>query len=238
MKNVDSLRIPIDILNREIHKNGFEVRPTFRYKCKRCKKEFQDKPLKAVNAIDDVEPEEMPDIKESELECDVCQGTEFAEPNYKNRKVVMNLIDKYQNNNNQKLMHLSKMVERDMDIADMAHLLLLKKYEKTDGAFRQSRLQEIIRVSPAQVVFIADPDGNIGYDDQGNAVYFCPEHRTDDRVLRERNAISDRPPACPKCGFECLPCADGSPCALVWLSVFPVGSFCGIRSIPTSRTGL
>ena len=39
-KTVDALRIPIDVLNREIHRNGFEITPVFRYRCKRCKKDY------------------------------------------------------------------------------------------------------------------------------------------------------------------------------------------------------
>ena len=31
--NIDSLRIPIETLNREIFKNGFEITEKFKYKC-------------------------------------------------------------------------------------------------------------------------------------------------------------------------------------------------------------
>ena len=43
--NVDALRIPIETLNREIFKNGFEVTEKFKYKCKNCGKEFDLKPV-------------------------------------------------------------------------------------------------------------------------------------------------------------------------------------------------
>ena len=42
--NIDSLRIPIETLNREIFKNGFEITEKFKYKCTVCAKEFQYKP--------------------------------------------------------------------------------------------------------------------------------------------------------------------------------------------------
>ena len=42
---VDSLRVPIDVLNREVLRNGFEILPYFRYECKNCGKEYHNKPL-------------------------------------------------------------------------------------------------------------------------------------------------------------------------------------------------
>ena len=43
--NIDALRIPIETLNREMFKNGFEVVEKWKYQCNNCKKEFQYKPL-------------------------------------------------------------------------------------------------------------------------------------------------------------------------------------------------
>lgn len=43
--NIDALRIPIEALNREIFKNGFEIKEKFKWKCNDCQKEFQYKPI-------------------------------------------------------------------------------------------------------------------------------------------------------------------------------------------------
>ncbi len=43
--NIDALRIPIETINREMFKNGFEVVEKFKYKCNNCSKEFQYPPL-------------------------------------------------------------------------------------------------------------------------------------------------------------------------------------------------
>ena len=43
--NIDALRIPIETLNREMFKNGFEVVEKWKYKCNNCGKEFQYKPI-------------------------------------------------------------------------------------------------------------------------------------------------------------------------------------------------
>ena len=44
--NIDAIRIPIETLNRELFKNGFEVVERFKYKCENCGKEFDYKPIK------------------------------------------------------------------------------------------------------------------------------------------------------------------------------------------------
>ena len=44
--NIDAIRIPVETLNREIFKNGFEVVERFKYKCTNCSKEFDYKPIK------------------------------------------------------------------------------------------------------------------------------------------------------------------------------------------------
>jgi len=44
--NIDALRIPIEAINREMFKNGFDVAEKFQYKCTNCHKEFMYKPLK------------------------------------------------------------------------------------------------------------------------------------------------------------------------------------------------
>ena len=50
--NIDALRIPIETLNREIFKNGFEIVEKWKFKCTNCGKEFQYEPL-ATDLPDD-----------------------------------------------------------------------------------------------------------------------------------------------------------------------------------------
>ena len=137
------------------------------------------------------------------MECDVCKNISFEEPNYKNRKRAADLLKNSLNNNGQKLMHISRTLERDLEITDMAHLLLLKRYKKRKGKFIESTLREMMAVSPAQVLYVSDLDGNLGYNDTGHAVYFCPQHRKE-KVLVE---YGEDPPRCKHCNFECLQAA-------------------------------
>ena len=146
---------------------------------------------------------------------------------------MVDLVESYQNNNNQTLMHLSRTLERDLDITDMAHLLLLKRYKKRKGKFIESKLKEMVVVSPAQVLYVADLDGNVGYDDNHNAVYFCPQHRNK-KVVVDHDAD---PPKCAHCGFECLQAAIELNAAYQYnmTSVNPKTTLYGINEVISSH---
>ena len=111
--NVDSLRIPIETVNREMFKNGFEIVEKYKYKCNNCAKEFQYKPLK--EAIKDEEPQStnennadtigsastekaVKNPKENEqgndeaLQCDTCLSTDLLRPKPENRKILEDIL--------------------------------------------------------------------------------------------------------------------------------------------------
>ena len=66
--NIDALRIPIETINREMFKNGFEITERFKYKCNNCSKEFQYKPTNEVtpSGLDD----DLPEQKLEPIMCD------------------------------------------------------------------------------------------------------------------------------------------------------------------------
>ena len=100
----------------------------------------------------------------------------------------------------QTLEDIMRMLERDLEIADNAYMLLLKNYSINDTTGEieddKTEIKEILRVDPPQVAMIADSDGRVGYDDKHNAVYVCPrfEHRA-------KRLVSDR---CDECGAKAL----------------------------------
>jgi len=223
--NVDSLRIPIETINREMFKNGFEIVEKFKYKCNNCGKEFQYKPLK--NAIRDEQPastnEDNQSIigssvtvgkatkpekngkdnqsdKNEALQCDTCLSTDLLRPEPTNRKKLEDILYNPVNANQQTLEDIVRMLERDLEIADNAYLLLLKNYSINDttGEIEEEKteIKELLRIDPPQVAMIADSDGRIGYDDKHNPVYVCPrfEHRA-------KRLVSDR---CELCGAKAL----------------------------------
>jgi len=219
--NIDSLRIPIETVNREMFKNGFEIVEKFKYKCNNCAKEFQYKPLK--DAIRDEQPQstnesnadsigsattekavkkpkENRQANDEALQCDTCLSTDLLRPEPTNRKKLEDILYNPVNANQQTIEDIMRMLERDLEIADNAYLLLLKNYSINDttGEIEEEKtvIKELIRVDPPQVAMIADSDGRVGYDDKHNPVFVCPrfEHRA-------KRLVSDR---CELCGAKAL----------------------------------
>jgi len=213
--NIDALRIPIETLNREMFKNGFEIIERFKYKCANCSKEFkykpiQEKELKARSAIEgqgaisneaQIESETTSEAQTGDkLQCDTCGSTDLKRPIPEHRKILEKLINEPVNGNNQTIEDVARMLERDLEIADNAYMLLLKNYNLDDNTgdinWEETEIKECLRIDPPQVAMIADSDGRIGYDDKRNKVWVCPrfEHR-------DRRLTTDR---CERCGAEAL----------------------------------
>lgn len=215
--NQDALRISIETINREMFKNGFEVKEKYKYKCNNCGKEFDGKPSSA-DGFDQPKNGSRADVKggkpvkkgegltdsmatRSEQlaaeppQCDDCGSNDIKRPKPENRKILMNLYTCFVNNNDQTIEDVSRMLERDLEIADNAYLLLLKNYFINESTgeidLEKTEIKELLRIDPPQVAMIADSDGRIGFDDKRNAVYVCPrfEHR-DKRLVK---------PECDRC---------------------------------------
>jgi len=216
--NVDALRISIETINREMFKNGFEVIEKFKYKCNNCGKEFEGKPGKddgfdkTSGKPTDKDTDKAPHkpLKKGEYglstqddsppECDDCHSNDIVRPKPENRKVLQGLFTCFVNNNDQTMEDVGRMLERDLEIADNAYLLLLKNYyiNDTTGKIdpKKTKIKELLRIDPPQVAIIADSDGRVGYDDKRNAVYVCPRFEHRDKRLTK--------PHCDRCGAEAL----------------------------------
>ena len=216
--NIDALRIPIETLNREMFKNGFEVVEKWKYKCNNCGKEFQYQPLKGDHTDD--QPFEQNQNNESntiprneakkaiaheinptaEMECDTCGSNDLLRPIPENRKKLEDMLEKPINGNEQTLEDLARQLERDLEVADNAYCLVLKNYKIDDRTGRidhnASEVKELLRIDPPQVALIADSDGRIGYDDKRNQIFVCPRFEHRDKRLTT--------PKCDRCGAEAL----------------------------------
>ena len=224
--NVDALRIPVETINREMFKNGFEIVEKWKFKCSNCSKEFQYAPL--AGDIRDEQPNSTNEDNESTigsttsskaakkpqfpvrqpkgvglegpLQCDTCGSHDLMRPTPENRQVLEDMLNKPVNANDQSLEDIVRMLERDLEIADNAYLLILKNYWIDDKTGEidpdKSEIKELLRVDPPQVAMIADSDGRVGYDDKHNPVWVCPkfEHRAK-RLTGER---------CDICGTKAL----------------------------------
>lgn len=208
--NIDALRIPIETLNREMFKNGFEVVEKWKYKCNNCSKEFQyapnptdmpdDQPFEANNDADSQHPRKKTKALLQDVQCDTCGSTDLRRPIPEHRKKLEDLMTKPVNNNTQTLEDLGRQLERDLEISDNAYLLMLKNYyiDDTTGEIdpKRTEIKELLRIDPPQVAMIADSDGRIGYDDKRNQIFVCPrfEHR-------EKRLTT---PECDRCGAKAL----------------------------------
>ena len=211
--NIDALRIPIETLNREIFKNGFEVVEKWKFKCQDCGKEFQYQPLaqdlpddQPFQTNQDNEDNSLPKSKRrttnksEEMECDSCGSVKLLRPQPQNRKKLEGLLNESINSNEQTLEDVTRQLERDLEVADNAYLLVLKNYWVDDNtgliSEKKTEIKEMLRVDPPQVAMIADSDGRVGYDDKRNAVYVCPRFEHRDKRLTQNT--------CDRCGAQAL----------------------------------
>jgi len=216
--NIDALRIPIETLNREIFKNGFEIVEKWKFKCTNCGKEFQYEPLvtnlpddQPFQSNEDNQDNSLPKSKrrtankalkvvEDDVMCDSCGNTKLLRPEPKNRKILESLLNESINSNEQTLEDVTRQIERDLEIADNAYLLVLKNYwiDDTTGLIseKKTEIKEMLRVDPPQVAMIADSDGRIGYDDKRNEIFVCPRFEHRDKRLTSNT--------CERCGAQAL----------------------------------
>ena len=211
--NIDALRIPIETLNREMFKNGFEVVEKWKYKCNNCSKEFQyaptpdnpdEQPFEANgDNFSSTHPRKKKAVavpKAQALVCDTCGSNDLVRPVPEHRKTLEALMMEPVNSNQQTLEDVSRQLERDFEIADNAYLLLLKNYHINDTtgeiSTEKTVIKEMLRIEPPQVAMIADSDGRIGYDDKRNKIYVCPRFEHRDVRLTE--------PKCDRCGAQAL----------------------------------
>ena len=188
--NIDALRIPIETINREMFKNGFEIVEKWKFKCENCGKEFQYAPFKSerpdeqpFEQNEDNKKNSVPLSKANNMECDTCHSDKLRRPVPEHRLILEKLITKPVNSNEQTLEDLARQLERDLEIADNAYLLILKAYNINDNTGKinldKSDIKEYLRIDPTQVAMICDSDGRLGYNDKHKPIYVCPhfEHR-------------------------------------------------------------
>ena len=190
--NIDAIRIPIETLNREMFKNGFEIVERFKYKCENCSKTFQYAP--------NIHEEGEDKIDMKKVQCDSCGSYDMRRPVPEHRKIPEDIMSKPVNGNMQNMEDLARQLERDLEIADNAYMLMLKNYFIDDITgeidMTKTEIKELLRIDPPQVAMIADSDGRIGYDDKRQKIWVCPrfEHR-------DKRQYTDR---CDICNAKCL----------------------------------
>lgn len=207
VKDIDALRIPIDVKNREVLRNGFEIAPVFMYRCEKCGTNYQSKP------IDEDHPDNRGDHQNAPVKCSnrKCGNKDLKEPEPRNRKILSDLMERAWNENGQTIDDVMSELERDFDITDDGYLLVKKDYHIEGNKIIKEKVTEIMTLHPPHVGIIADNSGRMGWDDQLNRIFICPKHRMEriklDPLNKARLKLDPETgyPKCPKCACETLP---------------------------------
>lgn len=205
-KEIGDLRIVFETIQREMFRNGWEIRPKYKYKCPVCFKTFKDKPMSKFIPL---EQQASNKDKEDGLECDQCGNTkDFIKPDPKNRVKLQSFMAVPANNNNQTVLEVGRMWERDADVIDNAYTLASKVYylkpvEKGDlsGAKLEidpdrTEISEFIPMHPISITMIANSEGRLGYDNSNKPVWICPNY-----LHRSKRLES---PFCDTCGCKAI----------------------------------
>lgn len=211
-ENIGDLRAVHETIQREMFRNGEEVRAKFKYKCLVCMKTFKETPLKNYIPIEQLGK----DQSKVDLKCDECgnEGSsddkeKWSKPEPSGRVVLQTLVDDYVNNNNQKLIDVAKQYERDLDTIDYAitvttrsyKLKILRDPDPKTGALKEaiiaedgSDIDEFIRIHPVQVTMVANDEGRLGIGSDNKPKWICPNYEHRDKPLER--------PVCEKCGAK------------------------------------
>jgi len=204
---VGDLRAVFETIQREMFRNGLEVKPRFEHKCLVCLKEYEQRPLK-----DYIPLMELGNKGKAKLLCTSCGNDnpkKWTRPDPENRQVLQTLLDKKVNHNQQTLKLVARQAERDLDIIDGCYILIARKWkivklDKPDaltGATKEalmdiksSKIDEIIRIHPIQCSIIASDEATLGVAADGKPRYICPNPSHRDHIMEV--------PVCDKCGCK------------------------------------
>lgn len=111
------------------------------------------------------------------------------------KKTILEWVEKC-NENYQSLLDVSKEMEDDLNIDDNGYGLFLMQYGYNDeGKIVDQKLLEFISASPMFMRPVMNKQFRYGFDDNGEEILFCPEHRYEEQVSKGKKC---------RCGKELL----------------------------------
>jgi len=156
-------------LGREIFRQGTKIQEKFAVKCTDCGHEHEF-------------PTEQ---------CEQCNSTNLRKPDSIQKEILENLLREC-NDNGQGLLDVFRQNEDDLNTIDKMFTLICKDYFfTTDGELAGSIPVEIVRVHPLNVELLMDSSARLGYNESGDEVRTCLEHRNNKWVDKVY---------CPVCG--------------------------------------
>lgn len=233
--NNTAIRLPIDVLCREVILFGVKISKRWEYKCanKNCGYEYDDMPvpkeeIPLYNHDIEVDDEQEPNLKikdnrkpppkaekykEPPKKCEFCGGTEFLEPDSMQYKETLELTKMEWNDTGQKIHDILYELERMSDVFDDGYMYLhtLYNFDK-DGLITSYTQDDMMAIDPGLSFKIRDHMDRPGRTIHNQYVYVCTDHR--DRMVKvnPKDDGSDDPPdivRCPVhgCNKECIPAA-------------------------------
>lgn len=175
------LNIIVRSLVAETFRNGFYVKPKYKWKCKVCGTTYND---------------DKPD------RCEICGSDEFVEPPKYEKFVLEKFLEEDVNDNFEKLQDVLMQIDTDLNVLDNAYLIVTKRYYMKNGKIIASEPMEVLRGDPLSMYLIMSKDGRLGMDDQDNVIMTCPLHRDTYVKVSYNDYINGKIPKCPKCGRE------------------------------------
>ena len=171
VKHSDTLMTIQNALIQEIFRNGGEFEELWVKKCPKCGKEYDH----------ELAPQLLTDGTEDQVcEEEDCIGI-LIDPDYDQIQEIKPLFEDMSpvNDNGQLMSDVMEQLERDLDTVDICYLLLNKEYTWAENQLISGVTKELIRGDPVIFKLIADKTGRLGFDDDGQEVKMCLEHRSE-----------------------------------------------------------
>jgi len=190
-----AIRLPIDVLSREVLLFGAEVKKKWEYKCEneKCGHEYKERPTDG-----------------SELDvCEYCGSNKIKTPDPEQYGEAYQFLTQDWNDNGQKLNDVLFELEQYSDAYDDAYLYLSTKYIYNKAGNIIKTIQEnIVTIDVGLAHKIRDFMGRIGRGVDDSYCYVCTKHRNKFIWAKPDEVGDPEKPnkiRCPTCNKECIP---------------------------------
>jgi len=180
--NSDVLRTVIRSVVWETFRNGSVIDNKFLFKCKRCGAEYSE-------PID---------------RCEVCKTDDFRRP-FKMQKIRLEKWIKKANLNEQTFIDVMEDIDWNLNIFDNAYVIVRKEYFfNNEKRIIGIKPIEILSGDVKRISLLMNTDGRLGFDDENNMLFICPDHRYKLVRIPISKISDDKVIECPICGKECI----------------------------------
>lgn len=188
-REIPAYRSVVDLICRETTRNGIHIEPWFHSECNRCGN-------KSMRRVQD---------PNKPGKCDTCGSTDTKPPDWKQRKILQEWLDKKSwNNSNETIRDIIGNMNYHLQNTDNTYMLLSRRYEYAGTEYIESEIKSVHVPPSPSVRLIANSNGKISYTDTGKMRFVCTKYDH-----RQRTIVADPRivPLCPECGTRTKPAA-------------------------------